>query len=483
MKSSNFIESFYSQLKHILRKEVPPVTLAILIFPALVAMITLIPSLRPGPYFLELVVVSYLTSFVFIEYPMRNNKLFSLHLSYRMTLYVLVLFNMILYVLAYNYLGLPGVPVFLGSGLIALLFGPRLGAFSAVYQGIVMAYVAGMSIRSFAWLVAVGALTAFLLREVFYRSTVAKTALYTSLVNIGWYALNRIGVRLEPVFSEALIAALNPLICSVILIGLLPYVEITSRIYSNIGLTELGNLSHPLLKLLSMKAPGTYYHSVLMANIAEMAAESIGANPVLARTASYYHDVGKVKRPEYFSENQSGAENPHEKLSPWVSNLVLNEHVKYGVELARKYRLPLLVEDVVLQHHGTRPKLYFLHKARELDASVNDAEFRYPGVKPQFKESGIIMLADSVEAAVRSIEKPRMSRIREVVEDIVNAVYNERELDESGLTLKDLELIIEAFTKTLSSMYHERVSYPDLEGKESTLIASERNDNGNGSKR
>jgi len=471
----------FGVLKRLLNIQVPPVFVAVVTFPALVALITLIPTMRPSPYFAELVVVSYLTSFVFLEYPMRNNKLFSLHLSYRLTLYVLVLFDIFLYVLAYNYLGLAGVPTFLGIGLVTLLFGPRIGAFSAVYHSIVMAYVAGMSIRSFAWLVGVGVLTAFLLRNVFYRSTVAKMALYMSVVNMGWYVLNRLGIGLGPTFQGVLFAAVNPLVCSVILIGLLPYVELASRIYSNIGLTELGNLSHPLLKLLSMKAPGTYFHSVMMANIAEMAAESVGANPVLARAASYYHDIGKVRRPEYFTENQSGRENPHEKLSPWVSNLVLNEHVKYGVELAKKYRLPLLIEDVVVQHHGTRPKLYFLHKARELDSNVNEAEFRYPGMKPQFKESGIIMLADSVEAAVRSIEKPRPSRIREVVGDIVNTIYNERELDESGLTLKDLELIAEAFTKTLSSMYHERVGYPDLERKGSPVIANERDSDGSGS--
>jgi hypothetical protein len=258
------------------------------------------------------------------------------------------------------------------------------------------------------------------------------------------------------------IGLINPIISSIVAIGIIPYIESISRIYSDVGLLELGSLSHPLLKSLSLNAPGTYYHSITLANLSEAAAERIGANPILARVSAYFHDIGKLKRPQYFTENQSG-NNPHNSITPSMSNMVINEHVKRGVELARKNRLPKLIEDIIREHHGTRVKKYFYHKAREDSKDNKDNgkdEYRYPGPKPQFPESGIIMLADSTEAASKSIKDPTPGKIHELVEDVVNGVYNERQLDECGLTLSDLEKIIDAFTNVLTNMNRGRVEYP-----------------------
>jgi putative nucleotidyltransferase with HDIG domain len=233
-------------------------------------------------------------------------------------------------------------------------------------------------------------------------------------------------------------------------------------------------MNHPLIKLLSLRAPGTYYHSTIVANLAEAAAEKIGANPILARTAAYFHDVGKVKRPYFYTENIQD-KNPHDELNPKLSHLIVLDHVKYGQELARRHRLPLLVQDVIPQHHGTRVQKYFYHKAKEIGENLSEDEFRYTGPKPQFKEAGIIMLADSVEAAFRSVRNPTASRIKSLVEEIVSGIYNERELDESGLTLKDLEAVADEFARVLLSMFKSRIEYPKEEIKRVIVLAENPN--------
>jgi hypothetical protein len=199
---------------------------------------------------------------------------------------------------------------------------------------------------------------------------------------------------------------------------------------------------------------------VNLANLSESAAKSIGVNAIFSRVASYYHDIGKSKRPDYFIENQN-SKNPHDDISPSMSNLVINDHVKYGVDLAKKFRLPILFSDIICQHHGTRVKKFFYHKARKINESEDSSNFKYPGPKPKFKESGIIMLADSVEAAFKSVKEPTPGKIMELVEEIVNDIYIERQLDESELNLMDLEKIITAFSQALMSISQTRIEYPE----------------------
>lgn len=388
-----------------------------------------------------------------------HQPLFSIHKSYFFTLNTLIVLGALTTSIVMEKLGTPLSTVYLFAALSILLFDER----SARGVGI---FLAGMSFLHFGediWIllygVAMSLVASITLRSVYRRVDVLRSALIMSIVNVGIYAAKLL--TMFPVGTlEIPLAAFNPFISSIVILGLLPYIEYTSRIYSNIGLIELGNLNHPLLKLLSMKAPGTYQHSSMVANLAEAAAERIGANSLLARVASYYHDIGKVKRPVFFIENQFEGENPHDAISPYLSHLILDEHVKHGVSLARKYRLPIPVECVIAEHHGTRVQRYFYEKAKTIDPKVSEDDFRYPGQKPQFKESGIIMLADAVEAVSRTLKGKSHSQIRSIVEEIVMGIFTEKQLDNSGLTLEDLENIIDEFVRVLMSFYHHRIEYP-----------------------
>lgn len=212
-----------------------------------------------------------------------------------------------------------------------------------------------------------------------------------------------------------------------------------------------------------MEAPGTYHHSMLVANLAEMAAEEIDANPVIARVGAYFHDVGKLKRPFFFGENQIGKENPHDKINPNLSTLIIISHVKDGVELAKEYNLPDVIKDIIQQHHGTTLVKYFYYIMKnnaENPDEIKEEDFKYQGPIPSSKEAGIIMLADSVEAAVRSINDPTKGKIEEMVNNIIKDKLHSGQLDNCDLTLKDLEKIRKCFLKALYGIYHQRVEYP-----------------------
>ncbi|HEW91173.1 MAG TPA: HDIG domain-containing protein [Thermotogaceae bacterium] len=429
-------------------------------------------------YFLniERSIVEYLmlVSLVFItcELGISKVRFFKLHRSYVFTFYSILTVGMILNSLSYSYFGYPGISIFLPVSLITILMGTTAGISSTYYFSLSSAIILNYSLKYSLFFLFVGSLTVFLTRRINKRIDIARAAIFVSLLQAVLFAINENFFIPISTYTNIVRGFLNPILSSIITIGILPYIEYGSRIYSSIGMLELGNLSHPLLKQLSIKAPGTYYHSVILANLAEAAAEKIEVNPILARVGSYFHDIGKMKKPEFFIENQQ-LENPHSSLHPSLSHIVLNFHVKAGSELARKYRLPLLIEDIIKQHHGVRIQKFFYHKAKEVNPEVKEEDFRYPGPKPQFKEAGIIMLADSIEAAIRSIKDPTPSKIEEMVTEIVNDIYNERELDESGLTLKDLELIIEEFVRVLVSTYHQRIEYPREETKNNLVTLKE----------
>ena len=221
-----------------------------------------------------------------------------------------------------------------------------------------------------------------------------------------------------------------------------------------------------------METPGTYHHSILVGNLAEAAAEAVGADGLLARVGSTYHDLGKLKRPYFFAENQFGIDNPHDKIAPSLSTLIITSHVKDGIELARENKLPDVVIDFIAQHHGTDLVKFFYHRAKENDGeNIQEKDFRYPGPKPQTKETAIVSLADAVEAAVRSLVKPTPGKIEALVRKIIRDRLDDGQLDESDLTFKDLNKIAEAFVKVLNGIYHARVEYPEnitreeIEGK------------------
>ncbi len=246
----------------------------------------------------------------------------------------------------------------------------------------------------------------------------------------------------------------------ILTIGLLPVFESVFNVVTSMTLLELADLNRPLLRNLAIRAPGTFSHSINMANISEEAAVAIGADPLLARVGCYYHDIGKMRRPHYFIENQHGV-NPHDELQPQISALILISHVRDGIELAKEEGLPLAIIDLIPQHHGTSEMTSFKHQAQLTDEqAVRDADFHYPGPKPQTKEAGIINLADAVESATRSLPNNDPDEIRELVHTIVKGRYDAGELDECDLTLRDLTRIQEAFLPVLQASHHHRVPYP-----------------------
>jgi putative nucleotidyltransferase with HDIG domain len=260
-------------------------------------------------------------------------------------------------------------------------------------------------------------------------------------------------------------ALLSGLISAGFVSSFIPLVETLFQYTTDIKLLELANLNSPVLRELMVKAPGTYHHSVVVGNLVEAAAESIGANPLLARVAAYYHDIGKATKPLYFIENQAGEENRHDKLTPSMSALVLISHIKEGAELARENRLGQPIIDIIRQHHGTALIKFFYERAKSQAAtngqSVEEKDFRYPGPKPQTREAGIVMLADCVEAASRTLVNPTPDRIQGLVQKLINNVFIDGQLDECELTLKNLHEIAKSFTGILNGIFHHRIDYPE----------------------
>lgn len=250
---------------------------------------------------------------------------------------------------------------------------------------------------------------------------------------------------------------------SIFVVGLLPLIEDLFGITTTFKLLELANPSQPLLRELQMKAPGTYHHSILVGNLAEAAAEAIGADALLVRVGSYYHDIGKIRRPYFFVENQLGMTNQHDRISPRLSALVITAHVKEGLEMAREHRLPVIIQDFIATHHGTSLVSFFYHQAVQAEGArqVQEEHFRYPGPRPRTRETGIVMLADGVEAACRSLKTPTPEQIEAMVRKIVEKRLSDGELSEAPLTLKEIEQIATAFIRILSGLFHQRIEYPD----------------------
>ncbi len=305
-------------------------------------------------------------------------------------------------------------------------------------------------------------------REVIYKAAF-KGFTVTAVVNLVLY-LYLFGEKLRgEVWFEPLLTLAGALITAVVVNGLSPIIINLFHFTTDIVYMELINLNHPLLRKLILKAPGTYNHSVMAATLAEAAAEAIGANALLAKAGGLFHDIGKLKNPQAFIENQMGGVNIHDKLPPEKSAAILRSHVEYGEELGKKYGLPQRVIDIIKQHHGTKLMKYFYHKAKELygEDKVDEKKFRYPGPKPQFRESGIVMLADTVEAAVRSMKESKKEvDLDKVIHKLIMEMVEDGQLSQSGLSLKDIGLIEKIFKKVLSGIYHNRIEYPE-DGKDS----------------
>jgi putative nucleotidyltransferase with HDIG domain len=263
--------------------------------------------------------------------------------------------------------------------------------------------------------------------------------------------------------SDLLMGFLGGALASVLVLGIAPIVESVFGYTTDIKLLELANMDHPVLKDLILQAPGTYHHSIIVGSLVETAAKSIAANPLLARVSAYYHDIGKLKKPLYFIENVGGKDSKHDHLTPTMSSLILISHVKDGVEMARENRLGERIGHIIQQHHGTSLISYFYQKAKGKEnpemESIDEKDFRYPGPKPQTKEAGIVMLADSVEAASRALADPTPSRIKSLVQRVTNNIFLDGQMEECELTLKDLQKIQESFDRILTAIFHQRVDY------------------------
>lgn len=279
------------------------------------------------------------------------------------------------------------------------------------------------------------------------------------------YMLEKFLIDVENVLiiRDASFVFLNGILSSMIALGFLPVLESAFKIVTPYGLAELADHNQPILKRLQMEAPGTYHHSLMVANLCEAAAEAIGANPILAKVGAYYHDIGKLKRPLFFVENQSqfGIENPHKKLNSRLSKMVVTAHTKDGVDIAKEYHLPPIINDFILQHHGDSLASYFYNQAikEEGAENVKEEQFRYSGPKPQTKEAAILMIADAVEAAVRAMKASTTEEIEAIINKIIDERVNDNQLSECPLTLADLKTIATTFTRLLRGNQHDRIKY------------------------
>lgn len=315
----------------------------------------------------------------------------------------------------------------------------------------------------------VGSLTAaFSVIRCKKRSAILRGGFYVACVNM-LIALILLLSRHELFTFQApfalIFAVFSGIIVSALVSLLLPLIEYMFKVSTDISLLELLDLNQPLMKSLMITAPGTYHHSVIVGNLVEAAAEAVGVNPLLARVSSYYHDVGKVKLPDYFIENQSGAPSRHDRLTPHMSSMLIISHVKEGIELAKQSKLPEPIIDVIKQHHGTSLITYFYSKAKEItqETGLTEEDYKYPGPKPQTRVAALVMMADAVEAASRVLTDPTPARISALVDKIINHIFLDGQLDECELTFKDISEIKRKFTYILTGIFHKRIDYPGFD--------------------
>lgn len=363
-----------------------------------------------------------------------------------------------------NYLA----PAPAGAMLLSILLRPRPALFSSAAFAVLVGLAADQQFQAVAVVFIGGLVGVFACRNVHRRSDFGAAGLLVGVA--GATAALAVGL-LEglPIYPDiaanAGYAFGSGLLAAVIAVGVLPFLEQFFGLITPIKLLELASPAHPLLRRLQLEAPGTYHHSIMVANMAEAAAEAVGADSLLARVGTYYHDIGKLRRPAFFVENQVGIDNPHDKMTPSLSALTIGAHVRDGIDLAREYALPQPVAEFIPQHHGTALLTYFYHQALERGDPLDEFAFRYEGPKPQTPEAGVVMLADAAEAAVRSLNRPTPDRLEEVVRRIIRDKLEDGQLDECGLTFRDLGRIASAFARILAGVLHPRLEYPDLEGE------------------
>lgn len=364
-------------------------------------------------------------------------------------------------------IALYGIPIPLGAMLVSLLFDFH----TAIMFSFTVSLLTGIWLHDafFTIYAFVGSITAaFGVIRCKKRSALLRSGSYVIAANtltVILILLIKSDLFTAKALPSIMFAILGGVSVTAIVSLLLPLVEYFFKVTTDISLLELLDLDQPIMKSLMVSAPGTYHHSVIVGNLVESAAEIVGVNPLLARVSAYYHDIGKIRMPEYFVENQSGAVSKHEKLTPHMSSMIITNHVKEGVELARHYKLPEPIIDIIEQHHGTMLVTYFYQKAKEQgDQNLPvEEDYKYHGPKPQTRVAALVMMADAVEAASKVLTEPTPARIASLVDRIINHIFLEGQLDECELTLKDIHEIKKRFSYILTGIFHKRIDYPGFD--------------------
>ena len=359
-----------------------------------------------------------------------------------------------------------GIPLASGTMVVCLFIGLRFAIPFAMIMAISTALVFQNKFDIFIYYFISSSMAAYWLQSCRERKVFIKAGLKLGFLNvilataIDVYLTDFIGLKL---FWDWGFAFIGGIVAGILTAGIAPLVEIAFAYTTDITLLELANLDRPILRRLMIEAPGTYHHSVIVGSMVEAAASEIGANSLLAKVCGYYHDIGKIRKPLYFIENQTGGKNKHDKLAPSMSSLILISHIKDGVEIAKEHKLGQIIIDTIRQHHGTSLIRYFFEKAKQQkgEAAVNIDNFRYPGQKPQTREAGLVMLADVIEAASRTLDNPTPSRIQGLVQNLTNQIFTDGQLEECELTLKDLNNIAKSFNTILNGIHHHRIEYSE----------------------
>ncbi len=363
------------------------------------------------------------------------------------------------------------IPIATGAMLLALLLEARLALITNAIISILIAIMAGNDLMLLVMGLAGGTAGVLSMVNTKQRGKIFFSGLVVGVSNVAIViSFGLIGnYQTLHVLQDAGMGMLSGILCAVLAIGTLPFWEYSFSILTSVKLIELSNPSHPLLKQLLMEAPGTYHHSIVVGNLAEAAVNTIGGDGLMVRVGSFYHDIGKVKRPYFFKENQFMGENPHDKLAPSLSSLIITGHVKDGVETAEKNKLPEEIIAFIKEHHGTTLAAFFFHKAKQEYGDpkmIDEMMYRYPGPVPQSRETAVLMLADSAEAAVRSLEGPNRDKIEQTIKQIIQTKLDDGQLEDSQLTLTELKEIRQVFTQMLAGIMHKRIKYPEMDLKE-----------------
>ena len=366
------------------------------------------------------------------------------------------------------------VPVAAAGILFAILVNSRAGALFSLLTALLVSIQFGYDWRVFVVQAAMGVAGVFAIYKVRRRSdmtTACVQAAVAGLVAAFAVTLALGSLASESALRQLMLVGLNGVVCVFVVPGLLPTLEKWFNVTTDIQLLEYSDLNNPLLAKLALEVPGTFSHSLMLGQLAEAAADAIGANGLKARVCAYYHDIGKMKRPTYFAENQQG-ENVHDELAPRLSARAIANHVTAGIEMAREYHLPDPIIAGIAEHHGTTLISFFYQQALEQKkhGDVREAEYRYPGPKPQSRETAILMICDAVESGIRSIKNPNEDRVREFVDKIIAARSKDRQFDECNLTLKELDIISRVVTQRMVGAMHTRVSYPDIKRNTSDAV-------------